>query len=242
VVLDRVGPDEKRSPIMAQTATYPIACPECKSQQDEVLYDSIEVGAEPDLRKRLLEHQLNRVTCAACGFSFHVDKPLLYHDAASGWMVFLQPASPEDADAAIREFDKVLQDLEGLLPTGESLPPTDLVLSRIELMERIFVREAGLDPAVLEYAKYLVYTQNLDAFLPETHALLLNGPECTPEQLCFVVQNTETRQLETLLHYQRETYDSLVELDLQEGGQSLVRQLFPGPYISARAYLMQDEV
>lgn len=227
---------------MAQTATYPIACPECKSQQDEVLYDSINVASEPELRKQLLEHKLDRVTCASCGFSFHVEKPLLYDDADSGWMIYLQPASVEQADAAIEEFRNVLSDLEGLLPTGESLPPVDLVLSRVEMMERIFVREAGFDPAILEYAKYLIYTQNLDAFMPETHALLLNGPECTEENLCFVVQNTETRQLETLLHYQRDTYDSLVELDLQEGDQSLVRQLFPGPYISARAYLMQDEI
>ena len=227
---------------MAQIATYPITCPECKSQQDEVLYDSINVASEPELRKQLLEHKLNRVTCDSCGFSFHVEKPLLYDDADGGWMIYLQPSAVEDADVAITEFDQVLQDLQGLLPAGKILPPVDLVLSRVEMMERIFVREAGFDPAILEYAKYLIYTQNLDSFMPETHALLLNGPECTDEHLCFVVQNTETRQLETLLHYQRDTYDSLVELDLQEGDQSLVRQLFPGPYISARAYLMQDEI
>lgn len=227
---------------MAQTSVYPIACPECKSQQDEVLYDSIDVAAEPELRKLLLEQKLNRVTCSSCNFSFYVDKTLLYHDPDGGWMIYLQPSSMENAAAAIEEFDQVLRDLSDLLPANESLPPVDLVLSRIELMERIFVREAELDPAVLEYAKYLIYTQNLDSFMPETHALLLNGPECTAENLCFVVQNTETRQLETLLHYQRDTYDSLVELDLQERGQSLVRQLFPGPYISARAYLMQDEI
>lgn len=227
---------------MAQTATYPIACPECKSQQDEVLYDSIDVANEPELRKQLLEHKLNRVSCASCNFSFHVEKPLLYDDSDGGWMIYLQPARIEEAEAAIAEFDQVLKDLSGLLPANEQLPPVDLVLSRIELMERIFVREAGLDPGVLEYAKYLVYTQNLDSFMPETHALLLNGPECNEEHLCFVVQNTDTRQLETLLHYQRDTYDSLVELDLQEGDQSLVRQLFPGPYISARSYLMQDEI
>src|SRR5690606_40910704 len=108
--------------------------------------------------------------------------------------------------------------------------------------ERIFVREADLDPRVIEYVKYLIYTQNLDKFMPENSALLLNGQECNEENLCFVVQDIETRKLESLLHYKRETYEDLVELLVQDGELSLIHQLFPGPYSSARAYLIQDEV
>lgn len=59
---------------MAQTCTYPIQCPECKSQQDEVLYDSLDVGKEPELRKQLIENKLNRVKCQSCHFEFYVDK------------------------------------------------------------------------------------------------------------------------------------------------------------------------
>jgi hypothetical protein len=235
-------PDTLRSSRMAQTNLYPIQCPKCKSQQDEVLYDSLDVGKEPDLRKQLLENRLNRVTCDACGFEFYVDKNLLYHDSREGWMLYLSSSPQEQATEAIREFDQVLADMKELLPSGQTLPPVDLVLSRIELVERIFVREAGLDPQVVEYVKYLIYTQNLDQFMPETHALLLNGQECNEENLCFVVQDIETRKLETLLHYKRETYEDLLELGVQDGEQSLMHQLFPGPYISARGYLVQDEI
>lgn len=227
---------------MAQTSTYPIQCPECKSQQDEVLYDSLDVGNEPVLRKQLLENKLNRVKCNGCHFEFNVDKNLLYHDSRGGWMIYLSPNSMENAETAIAEFDKVLRDMEELLPSGKSLPPVDLVLSRIELVERIFVREAELDPRVIEYVKYLIYTQNLDKFLPENSALLLNGQECNEENLCFVVQDMETRKLESLLHYKRGTYDDLVELLAQDGELSLIQQLFPGPYTSARSYLIQDDI
>jgi hypothetical protein len=227
---------------MSQSNTYPIQCPECKGQQDEVLYDSLDVGSEPELRKQLIENRLNAVTCASCGAVFRVDKNLLYHDSTAGWMIYLQPGDPEHPREAVDAFDSVLRDLQGVMPSGSKFPEVDLVLTRIELVERVFVREAGLDPKVLEYVKYLVYTQNLDQFMPETHELLFNGQESTEENLCFVVKNVQDGKLETLLQYKRETYDSLMELFVQDGELSLVHQLFPGPYVSARSYLMQDEV
>ncbi len=227
---------------MSQTDTYSLRCPKCNAQQDEVLYDTVDVGKEPELRKLLMENKLNAVVCHACGHRFRIDKALLYHDSRAGWMVYMNPHPLEDSVKAEEEFRHVLDDLRGVLPSDAKLPEVDLVLSRIELVERIFVREAGLNPRVVEYVKYLVYTQNLDQFLPEEKALLLNGQECTEEQLCFVVQDVESHKLESLLHYNREAYDSLVELLVQDGELSLVHQLFPGPYFSARAYLVQDEV
>ena len=227
---------------MSQTNTYSIRCPKCNGQQDELLYDSLDVGAEPDLRRQLLENRLNMVTCNQCGHSFRIDKNLLYHDSREGWMVYLSPSPIESMAETEAEFRNVLDDLASVLPSGKTLPPVDLVLSHIELVERVFVREGGFNPKVIEYVKYLIYTQNLDQFLPEEKALLLNGQECNEENLCFVLQDVNTRKLESLMHYKREAYDSLLELLHQDGDQSLANQLFPGPHISARAYLMQDDV
>ncbi|MCC5849625.1 MAG: CpXC domain-containing protein [Verrucomicrobia bacterium] len=227
---------------MPQTNSYPIRCPKCGSQQDELLYDSIDVGKEPDLRRQLLENKLNAVTCNECGHQFRIDKNLLYHDSRAGWMIYMNPTSVEKYDEAESEFRQVLDDLRSVMPSDQKMPEVDLVLSRIELVERIFVREAGFHPKVIEYVKYLIYTQNLDQFLPEDKALLLNGQECNEEQLCFVVQDVNTHKLETLMHYKREAYDSLLELLQQDGELSLANQLFPGPYVSARAYLMQEDI
>jgi len=227
---------------MAQTNTYSIRCPECGAQQDEMLYDSLDVTQEPALRRLLLENKLNVVACGSCGHSFRVDKNLLYHDAGHGWMVYLHPEKVENHRQAEEEFRGVLEDLRAVLPEGRELPEVDLVLSRVDLVERIFAREADLVPRVLEYVKYLIYTQNLDQFMPEEKVLLLNAQGCDAEHLSFVVQDLETRKLETMLQYQREAYESLLELYEQDREHSLVAQLFPGPYISARAYLIEDEV
>lgn len=227
---------------MAQTDTYSIKCPKCGAQQDELLYDSIDVGKEPELRRQLLENKLNAVTCQSCGHPFRIDKNLLYHDSRAGWMVYMNPAPMDHYEDAEREFRQVLDDLRSVLPSDGKMPEVDLVLSRIELVERIFVRECELEPRIVEYIKYLIYTQNLDQFLPEDKALLLNGQECTEAQLCFVLQDVESHKLESLMHYKREAYDSLCELMKQDQDLSLPCQLFPGPYISARAYLVNDEV
>jgi hypothetical protein len=136
----------------------------------------------------------------------------------------------------------VLEELRAIVPEGNDFPDVDLVISRVELVERVFSREADLNPRVLEYVKYLIYTQNLDQFMPEEKILLLNVQDCTEEHLSFVVQDAETRKLETMLQYSREAYDSLLELHEQDREHSLVAQLFPGPYMSARAYLIEDEV
>lgn len=227
---------------MSQTNTYSIRCPKCNGQQDELLYDSLDAGAEPELRRRLLENKINVVVCGQCGHKFRVDKNLLYNDSREGWMVYLYPTPLENMEEAETEFRQVLDDLSSVLPSGKTMPLVDLVLSHIELVERIFVREAGLHPKVVEYVKYLIYTQNLDSFLPEEKAILINGQECNEENLCFVVQDVNTHKLETLMHYKREGYDSLLELLHQDGELSLANQLFPGPYVSARAYLVREEV
>ncbi len=227
---------------MAQSSIYPIKCPSCGHEQQVSLFESVDVKEDPSHRKDLLEGRLNQISCATCAFEFVVDKSLLYSDPDAGWMLYLHPSLPEEMAQAEEEFATVLADLEEVLPSDQKLPEVDLVLSRNDLIERIFVREMGLNPKVIEYIKYLIYTQNLEQFLPEEKILLLNADGCDENSLAFVVQDRETRKLETMLQYNRESYDSLLELLVEDGDQSLVNQLFPGPCYSARAYLMQDEI
>lgn len=227
---------------MSQKNVYPIQCPQCGSQQDEELYDSIDVADDPGLKKDLMENKLNAVGCKSCQHSFRIDKNLLYNDPARNLMIYLKPTPIDQHQEAEEEFRVVLQDLEDALPEGKPMPDVDLVLSRVELVERIFLRESGLNHRVIEYVKYMIYTQNLDQIMPEDKNLLFNAQDGTDEQLCFVVQDAASHKLESLLHYQREGYDTVLELLEQDGENSLVAQLFPGPYMSARAYLMGDEI
>lgn len=227
---------------MSQKNTYPIRCPQCEGQQDEELYDSIDISADPSLKALLLENKVNVVTCVGCGHQFRVDKNLLYNDPNRKLMIYLKPTQVDQHSEAEDEFRSVIQDLELSLPEENHLPNVELVLSRIELVERIFIHEAELNQRVVEYVKYMIYTQNLDQLMPEEKALLFNAQDSTDEELCFVLQDVQSQKLESVLQYKRQGYDSVLELLEQDGENSLVAQLFPGPYISARAYLMGEEI
>lgn len=227
---------------MIQQNSYPIQCPQCKAQQDEDLYDSIDVAEDPNLRTLLLENRINLVSCQKCKHQFRIDKNLLYTDPKLSLMVYLMPTSIDDHREAEENFEKVLEDLYGALPPEQKMPKVDLVLSRVELVETIFLAETGLDRRAAEYVKYMIYTQNLDQLMPEEKALLFNAQDSNDENLVFVVQDVSSQKLESVLQYKREGYDMVMELLEQDGENSLVAQLFPGAYISARAYLMNEEI
>jgi hypothetical protein len=115
------------------------------------------------------------------------------------------------------------------------------VTSRTELTERIFLFEAGLNERIVEYIKYMIYSRNADRVDPAGKNLLLDVEDSTPEALCFVVQDVETRKLESMMKFERKTYDALSEMfDSDEQTVDLL-ELFPGPYISARELFLQEE-
>ncbi len=224
---------------MAQTKDYGIRCPKCSHEQQAALFDAINVTEEPALREALMHNQLNAVTCAGCGFSFQVHKPLLYHDARCKFMLYWLPVPDGAEEAGEQQFAGVLLQLSA--QAGEQkLPPVHLVFNRTELIERIFLLEARLDERLIEYVKHMMYLNNTGKLDPARKALLFNAHDSTPDDLCFVVQDAVTRQMEAVLHYPRKTYAALAEMFRADDKQRMLRELFPGPHISARTLLRQQ--
>jgi hypothetical protein len=223
---------------MSQTKPYGIRCPKCAREQQVELYDAISVTEEPALREALMHNQLNAVTCAGCGFIFQVHKPLLYHDAKRNFMIYWLPAPDGAEEAGEQQFAGVLLQLTAGAG-GAKLPPVHLVFNRTALVERIFLLEAKLDERLIEYVKHMMYLNNTGKLDPARKTLLFNAHDSTPDDLCFVVQDAVTRQMEAVLHYPRKTYAALVEMFRADDKQRMLRELFPGPHISARALLCQ---
>jgi len=187
-----------------------------------------------------MRNQLNAVTCAECAFTFQVHKPLLYHDPTRRFMIYWLPV-PEGAETAgEQQFAEILLQLATQQLEGVPLPQMHLVFSRTELIERIFLLEAGLDERVIEYVKHLMYLNNTGKLDPAQKALLFNAQDSTPENLCFVVQDVTSRKMEAMLHYSRKAYAAMAELFHAEEKMRMLRELFPGPHISARALLVQQ--
>ncbi len=221
---------------MAQTSLHNLVCPKCGLTQSAQLYDAVNVREHPEHREALMANQLNVITCAGCGFRFRVDKPLLYHDPDRRFMIFLRPTPESRAEEAEREFRAMVERLAAAAPPAPA-PEMHLVLDRIELVERIFLLEAGLDPRIIEYIKHTIYSKNLERLSPARKRLLFNAQDSDDENLVFVVQDIESRRLETVVHYRREAYRALCETFDDDAQTPQLLELFPGPWLSARRLL-----
>ncbi|MBT8043200.1 MAG: CpXC domain-containing protein [Pontiella sp.] len=225
---------------MSISRTVNITCPSCGTPQDVQLYDAVNVETDPQLKDALMHNQLNRVECPDCELSFRVDLPMLYNDPARKILIHWVPETEETArEQILEEFDRSMEEMNSAMPDDIELPGVRLVLSRVELVELIFLIEAGLNQRVVEYVKYSIFTRNVEKVDPHTHRLLLNVQDSTDEELCFVVQNADTQELGTILRYGRSAYDSMCELYDENPDEFL--DMFPGPCISARNLLLEDE-
>jgi hypothetical protein len=225
---------------MSEKSSYSITCPRCKHLLDVQLYDSLNVGNEPALKEMLMHNQVNAVTCSKCELAFRVDKPVLYSDPSKRILVYWIPTREDEYEAGEEQFRSWLCEMGTLLPEDVRAPDVHLVFSRVELVERIFMLEQKLNERVIEYIKYLIYARNVGKMLPADKALLFNAEDSTDETLCFVVQDVPTRQLESVLQYSRDAYKALSETFNDNEKAADLLELFPGPYINARAQLMRE--
>ncbi len=225
---------------MSISRTVNISCPSCGTQQDVELYDAINVESEPELKDALMLNQLNRVECPDCELSFRVDLPMLYTDPKSNIMIHWVPETEEASrEQILEEFEQSLEQMNELLPPDAEMPKVRLVTSRVELVELIFLIEAGLNHRVVEYIKYSIYTRNLESIDPHKYRLLLNVQDSTDEEFCFVKQDAQSQQLGDMLRYGREAYKSMSELYDENPDEFM--DMFPGPCISARNLLLEEE-
>jgi len=224
---------------MSKRKTYNITCPSCGTQQEVELCESINVATEPELKQALLENRLNRVACTDCETSFRIDMPLLYSDPAHHILIHWIPETKTlTRQQIIDDFDESLEQINELLPVDIKAPSVRLVLTRVELVELVFMIEADLNQRVVEYVKYSIHTRNMEMVDPAKFRLLLNVQDSTEEEFLFAIQNIETQELGKMLRYGRAAYDSMCEL-YKESPDEFV-EMFPGPCISARNLLLDD--
>ncbi|MCC7300268.1 MAG: CpXC domain-containing protein [Verrucomicrobia bacterium] len=224
---------------MSAQKTYNIRCPKCGQEQKVELYESINVSQQPGLKTALFENQLNRIQCRSCDTSFRIDKPLLYNDPDRNILIHWIPDNAVSREEILDDFDKSMEELRAVLPENIEPPRVRLVFTRAELVELIFIIEAGMEERVVEYIKYTIHMQNPGRVPPATKQLLLNVQDSTADELLFAVQNTETLELEEILRYPRPAYHGVK--DMYRKNPEEFRELFPGPYISARAALMEED-
>ncbi|VGO16012.1 hypothetical protein PDESU_04602 [Pontiella desulfatans] len=226
---------------MSISRTVNITCPSCGTPQDVVLYDAVNVQTDPQLKEALMQNQLNRVECPDCDLGFRVDLPVLYSDPKNNILIHWIPESDETSrEQILEEFDRSMERMNSMMPADADIPGVRLVLSRVELVELVFLIEAGLNQRVVEYVKYSIYTRNLEKIDPHKYRLLLNVQDSTDEEFCFVMQDADSQVLGEILRYGRAAYDSMCELYDECPDEFM--DMFPGPCISARNLLLEEEL
>lgn len=225
---------------MSESRAYNLKCPKCSNAIEANLFDSINVSTSPELRDSFLRDELHKVTCDKCEFAFKVEKNLLYIDSERCFMIYKISLDGKSEAEGANQYQAMMTAADEVLPKNCKLPEAHLVFNRTELVERIFLLELGLDVKVIEYIKYLIYMQNSGKIDPRKKAVLFNAQDSTPEALFFVVQDIASRQFEAVLQYNRQAYTALVEMFNGPEATPNLHEIFPGPYISARSYLLES--
>jgi len=224
---------------MSRSKNYNITCPSCGLPQQVDLYEAVNVATDPQLKDALMHNWLNRVECPDCNTTFRVDMPLLYSDPQHNILIHWMPESDEmPRERILEEFDQTLDQINDIMPDDVAVPRVRLVLSRVDLVELIYLIEGGYNQRVVEYVKYSIYTRNLETVDPQRYRLLLNVEDSSEDELCFVMQDVGSLELGKILRYGRAAYASMCELYDENPEEFL--DMFPGPCISARNLLLDE--
>lgn len=223
---------------MATKKVYELRCPHCGAETEAELWEAVD-GGDAAERRALLNGEVNKVTCPACGKWFRVDKAVVYKDAESGIFVQYDPVTGgrtlEEVEAL---FGKAREALERSL--GEEAPDIHLTVEWPELIERIYLLEEGLDARLVEHIKYVLYSRNPGKLDAEKKSLLFDAEDSTDEALCFVVQDRASKRLEAVLNFARSDYEALENAFAGDGGALLLEEEFPGGYWSGRLKYLAD--
>lgn len=121
-------------------------CSKCGRQHKIIIYRSINVSENPELKEKVKDGSLFLWECPHCGQVNLARYETLYHDPAGKLMVWLLPEGdlPESQMEAITRHTKAMggYTLRRVNDTGS-------------LMEKVLINEAGLDDAVVEMCKYV---------------------------------------------------------------------------------------
>ncbi len=128
-----------------------VECPKCTSEQSITHWQSVNVTLDPDLKKKVLNHAIVRFTCENCGYVAEVYHPLLYHDMEQRLVLFLGEEAPDDP-----AYEGIFDSLVSSIEAGHTFR---LVGSVSELVEKILIRDAGLDDRVIEVVKLSILEQ-----------------------------------------------------------------------------------
>lgn len=132
---------------MSIPETTAVECSACGHSQPFTLWKTLNVTLDKEQKQELLNGRLTTSTCEKCGATANVVYPMLYHDMARRFMVWLwsEPGDPCPEDPQLFRMMR-----------GYRLR---IVSTFNELLEKIFVFDQGCDDREIEFFKFLLRVQ-----------------------------------------------------------------------------------
>jgi hypothetical protein len=135
---------------MSRAVKMKLACPRCGKPSEFVSWSLLNATLNPHEKTRLLDRSLTQFTCADCGHQAQVVYPLLYHDLADRFMVWMLPEMQGKAGEPPEELPA-----EVMKKLGDTYRFRS-VRNLNELIEKIVIFDAKLDDRIVELAKLVV--------------------------------------------------------------------------------------
>ena len=131
---------------MSIISSTTVSCSSCAANGELKVYRSINVSEDPSLKEKVLDGSLFVWSCPSCGRMNLTKYETLYHDPEKKLMVWLIPEGELDKSqsVAIRKHAEAMG--------GYELRRVDSVG---DLIEKILLRDAGLEDTVVELCKYV---------------------------------------------------------------------------------------
>lgn len=160
---------------MTKQSLQRIACPDCKFEQDFVVWETINATLNPELKEQLMTGQLTSVTCSSCGETSQIVYPLLYHDMVGKYWIWWLPGKPQSSAPQMDELRSVNRtDI-----TQDYICRTVRELN--DLLEKIRIFDDGLDDRILEILKAFMQYGNVERLSSDVRGMmyydgLVSGP------------------------------------------------------------------
>ncbi len=84
---------------MSSQSPHELHCSHCGNKQETMIWDSLNVTLDPDLKKKLYAAEINQFNCEKCKKTSFINAPLLYHDMTQEFCVqYYPPEALQDAN------------------------------------------------------------------------------------------------------------------------------------------------
>lgn len=178
-----------------------IVCPACGQTQKLEMITSVNASENPELRRDILRESIFDWECRHCGYTAQMAYPMIYNDAANGFMVCLRPS--------------------GAVSNAESFPAIRGLTKRSvknpqELKEKILIFEAGLDDTAVELVKNAIVTVIRKSFEGSVHAYFCAADGDELRFAIFMKGRQEPVYQTTKMAVYRQSQEVLRTLDYKE--------------------------